>query len=124
MGLIHTIGSRVIETPLAELLRWYREALPARATSLEVTTPDLFDGVAAVEGVCLEQPRANWMFLSNRSFHDPVTIRLPASAKPIEQQTIRASGLDSAAEVSPLRRVVDGIELPPLSVTRLKLRPD
>jgi alpha-N-arabinofuranosidase len=116
MGVIQARGATVHFTGIAELLRMYRQALPGRFVPLET-------GTAQVDAVCWENERGRWLFINNWSTGDTKHLDVEALGTALEQQTIHAASLFSPALADQPRKTGQRIDLPPLSVTRVKLSP-
>lgn len=122
MGIFIHRGADVIETPMAELFRLYRPAFPGQLVPLEIDSPRLGEHEPAIDGLCVKQEEATWLFLVNRHPEQTAAVSLanwPDGAK--EWMGMSASSPTEPLrplEASPLRD--SAITLPPLSILRVR----
>lgn len=117
MGMIQARGREVRVTPIAELFRLWRDALPAKYL------PIAMDGNGVLSAVCLASEQHRYLFVVNTDPHAEQSVSLQELGNPVELRTINATSADDIAVVQP-SQVLDGnaeIVLPPLSVSRIEL---
>jgi alpha-L-arabinofuranosidase len=117
-------GPEVKATHMADIFSLYRPAFPGEVLDLTTESPQAVPEVAAVDALALLRDSDTWIFLSNRSLTDTAAVALNGfGSQPEEGLTLSGSDpLDCQASRTPARFNGNSIELPPLSVTRLRYR--
>lgn len=122
MGIFISRGPTIQETPLADVFRLYRPAFPGQVLPLEIDSPPFADEISTVDAVCLRTSEADWLFLANRSLSEGAEVKLEGLA-PWDEVRILAGESPQAPFERGETRVEGGkINLPPLSIARLRSR--
>lgn len=116
-GVIASSGRDVVSSPVATALRWYREALPARLVALPTA-----DVAEHLDVACLEGAGGVALFAVNSSHDQPLALEVEGLGASAAAETIAAEAPRAPASERLAR--VDGstVELPPLSLTRIRVR--
>ncbi|MHB9130083.1 MAG: hypothetical protein ACYDBB_03210 [Armatimonadota bacterium] len=142
MGIILAHGPEVEETPLADIFRLYRPAVPGQATPLTVDSP-MLDGaevhtvtetyltndngggdgaeVPAVTATYLTNDNGGWLFLVNRSVTDDATVNLDAFPGAGSADLLIGTDLLGGFSKSTIAQEGQAITVPPMSIARVKV---
>lgn len=120
MGTFQVTGADIRPTLMADVFTLYRPALPGKRINVALTGPQLAPDLPMLDAAATATPHGLWLFLANRALDRPRSVTLDGWPVFGEGTTL-AAGLpgDLQAPPEPARLTTSGVELPPLSLTRL-----
>lgn len=113
-GLINVRGSEVKASAVADVLRWYRDAMPATLLHHELPGPP--DGV--VDAVCLARGDETVVFVVNLSPGESFELA-PLGDQASRLDLVAAEGPFEQAIRHPTVEIESAVRIPPLSVARI-----
>ncbi len=122
MGLFQVDREEVHKTHVAEVFSLYREALPGQVLPLEVESPEMAEGLPALEAVAVRGEAGTQAFLVNRSLEETVTVSLEGFGEVGEEVALVGAGpLELQACTETLEARAGRLELPPMTVARVRV---
>ncbi|MEI6424731.1 MAG: hypothetical protein WCP55_21120, partial [Lentisphaerota bacterium] len=127
LGCMNTFavkGPEVQATHMAEIFSLYRPAFPGEVMDLKTVSPQAVHEVSAVDALAIVRDGETWLFLSNRSLNETAKVTLNGFPSKLEEGVtlLGSDPLACHASREPARLADKSVELPPLSVTRLRYR--
>ena len=120
MGLVNNHGGQVTVSAISELFQLYRPAFPGEVVDVDISTSELAGGIAQVDALALRQDDVVWVFASNRSLDESVTLAVDGVfGARSEARLFVADDYQSPMTERSASSRGDGWELPPLSLLRV-----
>jgi len=119
MGLFISRGPEIEATPTVKVFQLYRPAFPGDFIPLDVRSPEMARGVAAVDALGLQGDAKRYLFLANRSLDEAADVELSSWPAGAEVQLLIASGPDGDWAAESIRTQGEALRLPPLTIARI-----
>ncbi len=120
MGLFVDKGRRIEESLMADVFRLYSPAFPGEALPLRVVTPDLAEGVAAVDAARLCTNGTTWLFLVDRGLREPAAVEIEGLGHPQEGQALVGDSWNGSFASRPVEIHGNSVQAPPMSILRVR----
>ena len=122
MGIFISRGPELEETLLADVFRLYRPGFPGEVVPLKMSSPALVDDIPAVDATCLNTSEASWLFLANRSLNEQAQIVTDGLPDVMDGVTLFGDTPQGSFETVSSKISGSQVNLPPLSLTRLRMK--
>jgi len=122
MGLFISRGAEIVRTSSADVFALYRPAFPGQLLAVGVETPDIVEGVGAIDALALRTADADWLYVSNRSPTQEALVAVQG-IEPTATRLLHGEHPDRPLVEDAADMVGADLRLPPLSIARLGVLP-